>query len=72
MEEIETLEFKIRWDFSDTEFEEIPYKIAVQEIGLPQTVSAEEDEAENIKEYLMESLEEEWGFSVKRLTSVND
>ena len=72
MEEIETLEFKIRWDFSDTEFEEIPYKIAVQEIGLPQTVSAEEDEAENIKEYLMELLEEEWGFSVKRLTSIND
>ena len=72
MEEIETLEFKIRWDFNDTEFEEIPYKIAVQEIGLPQTVSAEEDEAENIKEYLIESLEEEWGFSVKRLTSVND
>ena len=72
MEEIETLEFKIRWDFSDTEFEEIPYKIAVQEIGLPEYIDAEEDEAENIKEYLMESLEEEWGFAVKRLTSIHD
>ena len=72
MEDIETLEFKIRWDFSDTEFEDIPYKIAVQEIGLPQITSAEEDEAENIKEYLIESLEEDWGFSVKRLTSIND
>ncbi len=35
MEDLEVLEFKIRWDFSDTEFEEIPYKIAIQEIGLP-------------------------------------
>jgi len=72
MEDLEVLEFKIRWDFSDTEFEEIPYKIAIQEIGLPEYVSVEEDEAENIKEYLMESLEEEWGFPVKRLTSIND
>jgi len=72
MEDLEVLEFKIRWDFSDTEFEEIPYKIAIQEIGLPEYIEAEEDEAENIKEYLMESLEEEWGFPVKRLTSIHD
>lgn len=57
---------KIKWDFSNTDFEECLYSEAIEMTCLPSSISTEELNEESNDYEIKEFLTEQYGFEVKR------
>ena len=55
------MKIKIKWDLTETDFEDFFYEEAIRDIGLPKSLVLNLDEDDDIESY----LQQEYGFYVE-------